>query len=59
MFIFNKFISHLQGAGVNVQQNGTKFNILDQVSMTKRFILEILLKLPNVIKRLFKTGIFL
>jgi hypothetical protein len=29
-FIFNKFISHLQGAGVNVSQEGSKFNILPQ-----------------------------
>jgi biotin carboxyl carrier protein len=29
-FIFNKFISHLQGAGVNVQQDGSKFHILPQ-----------------------------
>jgi hypothetical protein len=29
-FIFNKFISHLQGAGVNVQNEGSKFNILPQ-----------------------------
>lgn len=29
-FIFNKFISHLKGAGVNVQQEGSKFHILPQ-----------------------------
>ena len=29
-FIFGKFISHLKGAGVNVHQEGSKFNILPQ-----------------------------
>lgn len=29
-FIFNKFISHLKGAGVNVYQEGSKFHILPQ-----------------------------
>jgi hypothetical protein len=29
-FIFNKFISHLEGSGVHVNQEGTKFNILPQ-----------------------------
>jgi hypothetical protein len=29
-FIFNKFIGHLQGAGVNVRQDGSKFHILPQ-----------------------------
>jgi hypothetical protein len=29
-FIFNKFISHLEGSGVRVQQDGPKFNILPQ-----------------------------
>jgi DNA-directed RNA polymerase beta' subunit len=29
-FIFNKFISHLRGAGVNVQEDGPKFHILPQ-----------------------------
>ena len=29
-FIFNKFISHLQGAGVNVVQEGSKFHISPQ-----------------------------
>lgn len=29
-FIFEKFIGHLQGAGVNVLQNGSKFHILPQ-----------------------------
>ena len=29
-FIFNKFISHLQGAGVNVVQQGSKFHIKPQ-----------------------------
>lgn len=29
-FIFNKFISHLKGAGVNVVQDGSKFHIMPQ-----------------------------
>jgi hypothetical protein len=29
-FIFNKFISHLKGAGVNVEQQGSKFSIMPQ-----------------------------
>ncbi len=29
-FIFNKFISHLEGAGVSVHQDGPKFNIFPQ-----------------------------
>ena len=29
-FIFNKFISHLEGSGVRVNQDGPKFNILPQ-----------------------------
>jgi hypothetical protein len=29
-FVFNKFISHLQGSGVNVRQEGSKFYILPQ-----------------------------
>lgn len=29
-FIFEKFISHLKGSGVNVQQEGSKFHILPQ-----------------------------
>jgi hypothetical protein len=29
-FIFNKFVSHLEGSGVHVEQNGPKFNILPQ-----------------------------
>jgi len=29
-FIFNKFISHLEGSGVHVNQEGSKFNILPQ-----------------------------
>jgi hypothetical protein len=29
-FIFNKFISHLQGAGVNVTNEGSKYHILPQ-----------------------------
>jgi DNA-directed RNA polymerase subunit beta' len=29
-FIFNKFISHLEGSGVHVHQDGPKFNILPQ-----------------------------
>jgi len=29
-FIFNKFISHLKGSGVNVHQEGSKFHILPQ-----------------------------
>jgi len=29
-FIFNKFISHLEGSGVRVHQDGPKFNILPQ-----------------------------
>lgn len=30
-FIFNKFISYLKGAGVNVSQEGSKFHIMPQV----------------------------
>lgn len=29
-FIFNKFLGHLRGAGVNVQEEGSKFHILPQ-----------------------------
>jgi hypothetical protein len=29
-FIFNKFLAHLKGAGVNVQEDGSKFHILPQ-----------------------------
>jgi len=29
-FVFNKFISHLEGSGVKVNQDGPKFNILPQ-----------------------------
>jgi hypothetical protein len=29
-FIFNKFISHLEGSGVHVRQEGSRFNILPQ-----------------------------
>lgn len=29
-FIFNKFIGHLKGAGVNVRQEGSKFHLLPQ-----------------------------
>jgi len=29
-FIFGKFMGHLKGAGVNVQQEGSKFNIMPQ-----------------------------
>jgi biotin carboxyl carrier protein len=29
-FVFNKFIGHLQGAGVNVSQQGSRFHILPQ-----------------------------
>lgn len=29
-FVFNKFISHLQGSGVNVRQEGSKFYVLPQ-----------------------------
>jgi biotin carboxyl carrier protein len=29
-FIFNKFIGHLQGSGVNVRQDGSKFHIFPQ-----------------------------
>jgi len=29
-FIFDKFIGHLKGAGVNVQQDGSKFHIMPQ-----------------------------
>jgi hypothetical protein len=30
-FIFNKFIAHLQGSGVNVRHEGSKFHILPQI----------------------------
>ena len=32
-FIFNKFLGHLRGAGVNVIQNGSKFSILPQTDV--------------------------
>jgi len=31
-FIFNKFISHLEGAGIKVQRDGTRFNVLPQTN---------------------------
>jgi len=37
-FVFNKFLGHLQGSGVTVQQNGSRFNILPQ---TDRDVLSI------------------
>lgn len=49
-FVFNKFIAHLEGAGIKVQKDGTRYNVLPQTNKDVEKLSKSAIENPDIYK---------